>query len=274
MKQSFSFRRYGLLLRKYMREEYRTQILIFSLLLLVFIGIRAFGNLMVYMMSTGSTPHDDAVGFSLLLQYPAMYCAASIFYSYQTAHSMPFMRNRVRHIAYLMIPASNREKFATSVTISYCLPIVYSFLAFHLSNLIQMPFTGEWMRIGADFSMIVHEALETEPQLAELLNGFTVSFVIYCIVSIIFTGAWFSASATLFRRHPFLLGSIIIYLAGQVFGLIFLAVNFNLFYGDVQSPGEMAAALTNYFYVVSAIYAALTPVLYIFAYRRMKSAEV
>lgn len=274
MRENSSLRRYGLLIVKYMREQYRTQILMFALTLLIFIGIRVIGNLFTYAMSTGRTEHDEAMGISLIMQYAYMLCAAGLLFAYQTAHCMPYMKNRVQHIAYLMIPASNGEKFAAAVTISYVLPTVYTFLALHLSNLAQLPFTGEWMSMSQEFTGMFSELVRTEPQISEWIMRFVTGLAVYCAVSIVFSGGWYTASATLFRRHPFLLGSVILYLAGQVAGFALIFGNFSLFNNAEADPAGMMGLMTNYFYVLSAIYAVLTPALYVFAYRRMKSAEV
>ena len=138
----------------------------------------------------------------------------------------------------------------------------------------QLPFTGEWMSMSQEFTGMFSELVRTEPQISEWIMRFVTGLAVYCAVSIVFSGGWYTASATLFRRHPFLLGSVILYLAGQVAGFALIFGNFSLFNNAEADPAGMMGLMTNYFYVLSAIYAVLTPALYVFAYRRMKSAEV
>jgi hypothetical protein len=200
--------------------------------------------------------------------------------SYQAAHSMPFMKNKVSQTAYIMVPASIKEKFTLSVLVSFVIPILEMIAVLLLTELTMWIFTQEFIvsrsiiEVGGAFLHFLSLAMN-ENVLSNVTGTWLSWFVAAMILSFIMSHAWFMCSASLFRKHPFLIGYIIMYVISQIFGMIFLFVtvgNIN----DVESySGAQGMAFMSNLWIVYSIASAIMIIpLYYFAYRRMARAQL
>ena len=200
----------------------------------------------------------------------------SLAIGYNSAHSMPFMSSKTAHIAYLTLPASTAVKYAVTQTRALLLSLVETLLALLLSELFVYLLTGIWS-MGSYFA-IDWDTFSPTGNSASLHTLFNLIIWICAVMTLLYS-AWFTLCATLFRRHPFLYGVLILWGVQQLFQVASIAAFpslAGLFDGIASSFSGVRTidALIPYGYWAIAALLLLSLLLWLISYHRLRRAAI
>lgn len=280
-----SFIRYELVLRKQMVEDWKRHVLFTLVMMLIFFMTFWSVNWIVGMMpetesAMSGSDIDVKSLISVIYKFAIFIGVTSIAVAYQSAHSMPFMRSKGLQTQHAVLPASNVEKYGVVLTVSLVISALESVIALLIADLFQYLMTG--LSFFSQFSSVDFELLlKTVPDVA-LVRQIVTLLICVSVMSIFLSSGWFTLSATVFRKHPFLMGVLIYWGISQLLNIAlysysqylmnFLTMVSAHFQGitDVEALHE----LRNASIVLFVAMAVLTLVFWFWGYKRMSKSEL
>ena len=134
MNNTFSFKRFGLVVKKDFMENQKRYILLFLTMLGLMALISVLGSL--YFYSSKIYPYSYLIHNKALLGWMSlMFLSCGIFFS--SSFSMP-MNSKLKRIAYLDYPASNLEKYLTRWMITTVGYIIAFFIALWFADSLRV----------------------------------------------------------------------------------------------------------------------------------------
>lgn len=263
----FSFKRYWFLLRKNVVEDWRRQAMLTGInVLVVIMAVAFFGFVMDGIDGMDTSERVTMVSFFAKMTT----CGLFMFMlCYQTAHSMPFMATKVKQTGYMMLPTTGAERYAVAVTLSLVVTVIECVAAFFVADLLMSVFYGELLIFANNGEM---------DMLHMMVDGITWDYaglVTNGVLSVLFLHSWYMLSATLFRRHPFLIGTLIYAVASQVLGMVMMfSLNMFDFVNGATSPALMLESIKDWVWASNAVSAAIIAAFYVLSYRRMKRVQL
>ncbi len=269
--KTFSFNRYILLLKKQYKENFRRRLVIMAisivLMALGFMLIEWISNIIKADLGQEQIMEIAKTGLKSFFLMVVPITLVSLMIAYHSAHSMPFMKNKIRQRAYMLLPASSLEKYATAIVMSFFLTLVEWLITFFIADLVQFLYSGKF---------VINSIFNIAPFLTFVGNSVSSDMALYFgdysiylfIISLLFSSAWFTMSATLFRKHPFLLGYLCYFVGSQIFGLIINLYNNSFAMGNLDEFDIIGTV--NIHLVMSLV---LIPTFWIWSYYRMKRVE-
>lgn len=257
-----------------MVEDWRRQLVITVVCSLVIVlATIMFHSIFTYTFSASGKTDDAMLVMAQFFVYMTAYFLFVALLCYQAAHSMPFMKNKPRQLSYLMLPATNAERYTTALTISLPFALLQCLVILVLSDLVQAIFTGQFYLMVTNGLSPKFTELNPE-QMAEFHKMMDI-FVANVIVGVFFKNSWYTLSATIFKKHPFLLGSLVCMLFSQVLSIATFGA-FGLFNLDADSldPINFWNDRLGWMYAYTAVTAVISVVMYVISYRRMSTAHV
>ncbi len=259
-----------LLCAKYLKEEWRRQLILAGVLTI----ICALATRITVFVIDQVTVEDTFLTDDILLVFNVcLVLLCFLVLSYHTAHSMPFMANKQRHIQYNLLPASKTQKFLSVLVLPIVITIIQCLIAIPLGDLIQYLWTDQsilHLMSTTDMSLKFTPEQQAIAGVETYYETWSYTKVhISTIASLILLHAWALLSATIFRKYPFILG-FITYCIGL--GLI----------SSLQSITEdliYFISKTNYSCISSinaeiCISITLALAFYVWSYFRMRKAQV
>lgn len=268
-----------------MVEDWKRHVLFTLVLMLVFFMMFWSVNWMVGMMPEleSAMPGSDIsipMLFSVIYKSAIFFGVTSIAVAYQSAHSMPFMRSKGLQTQHAVLPASNVEKYGVVLTVSLVISVLESVVASLMADMFQYLMTdiSFFSQLSAvDFEFLLKDA--PDPVLAQQI----VSLLIWIFVmSIFLSSGWFTLSATVFRKHPFLMGVLIYWGVSQLLNIAMFSysqylMNFiTMISAHFQGITDVEALLElrNASIVLFVAMAVLTFGFWFWGYKRMSKAEL
>lgn len=272
--EKFSFRRYALLLKMQLKENW-VRHLLYTLLCVVVLTLLLVQLFSIMYDNLLSNFADDEVLYIFNYMFAfSVYIPLIISVAINAADSMPFMQSKQSKILYLLLPASNCEKFAVVLTQSIIFPILETLFALACAVVVQFISFGEpyfltsMVSIFQDYNIVVSYLL------------------IYTVASFVYTSAFFTLSASIFTKHPLILGFIASLVVGSVvqavYGIFSLAYNeadisnfiYLLQYNVPNSLESLPTSLSTTFYIPHIVNMLLAIVFWIWSYRRMMRTQL
>lgn len=278
--KKFDFSRYILVCRKQFVEDWRRQIgftaVMAILLFFVFWIINWQIDMMTAMDETNSAMSEkSAITFSWT-KIIAFASVVMLAIGYQSAHSMPFMKSKTSQIVHVVLPATTLEKYLATETFAFVFSVIEAIVAFFIADGLQFALTGRFTI--ADIASISFSELNNMFNIQEV-NSFLSLVVCTVVASLFFHSAWFTLCATFFRKHPFLLGMLILWGINQVLSIFGSMVSLDFINEifaamDKMSKNEIMAQLQIFLYI--AIFGQLVFAVgfWIWSYFRMKKVEL
>lgn len=278
----FSLRRYGLLMKKQLIETRRRQLL-FTIVLTLILFMTFW--LVNWMSGLDASLYGSDESLSMaraafaVTKFAIFISITCLAIGYNSAHSMPFMRTRQRQTAYMTLPASMGEKYAVIQTHAFLLSLIEALIAGAVADGLQQAVTG--ISTIADLSHINWASLIASGMPVEFEGIFRLGLWSMA-ASVLLYSAWFTFAATLFRKHPFLFGLLIIWGVQQIFSTVLFAET-----GMMQTMMETIGQTMEQF-TSSEIFgslhriglasiigqAALALILWVWSYIRLKRAQL
>lgn len=277
--KKFDFSRYILVCRKQFVEDWRRQIGFTAVMAILLFFVFWIINWQIDIMKTTNEPDsvldDSAVMFSWL-KIVAFVFVTMLAIGYQSAHSMPFMKSKTLQIAHIVLPATTMEKFFAAETFAFVFSVIEAIVAFFIADTLQYALTG--MFTIADIASIPYSGLDYGFNFLEI-DAFLPLVTCSAVASLFFHSAWFTLCATFFRKHPFLLGMLIMWGVNQVlsiFGSILpLDLVSEIFVTmDKISKEELVSKFQNILYIAIFSQLVLAIGFWIWSYFRMKKVEL
>lgn len=277
--KKFDFSRYLLVCRKQFVEDWRRQVgftaVMAILLFFVFWIINWQIDMMTTMNETDSVPGDSAMIFSWL-KIVAFVSVTMLAIGYQSAHSMPFMKSKTSQIAHVVLPATTMEKYFAAETFAFVFSVIEAIVAFFIADGLQFALTGRFTI--ADVASISSPELDNIFHTQEA-NAFLPLVVGFAVASLFFHSAWFTLCATFFRKHPFLLGMLIMWGVNQVLSIFGSVLPLDLVSEifvtmDKISKEELVSKFQNILYIAIFSQLVLAIGFWIWSYFRMKKVEL
>ncbi len=272
--KKFDFSRYLLVCRKQFVEDWRRQVGFTAVMAILLFFIFWIVNWQIDMMTTMNET-DTAAIFSCV-KIVAFVSVTMLAIGYQSAHSMPFMKTKTSQIAHVVLPATTMEKYFAAETFAFVFSVIEAIVAFFIADGLQFALTGRFTI--ADVASISSPELDNIFHTQEA-NAFLPLVVGFAVASLFFHSAWFTLCATLFRKHPFLFGMLIMWGINQVlsiFGsMISLDIINEIFASmDNMSNEEVLSQFQNILYIAIFSQLALAICFWIRSYFRMKKVEL
>lgn len=269
----FSFHRYALLLKRHLVEDRRRQFTLTGISAAVVVLAFAFMVLIFSVSVDVSTPlfsEDTLMPMSLGFKALAAFVFLFMF-SYQAAHSMPFRATKARQIAYSTLPVTTAERYAVAVTISTVVTAVECFVGFLIADTIIGISSGHFLifadnGIGEILPLLKDSAYSVMTQPAAV-----VSYVLSALTA----HSWYTLAATLFRRHPFLIGTLIYMMASLILDMI--SIGFLGMFDFYANPDEIRITLDTidgWLWVSNAISTAIVVIFYLLSYIRIRRMQI
>lgn len=274
----FSLHRYGLMLHKQVAEDWKRQTA-FTAVITIIIFMTFW--LMNWLASIGAdTLGSPEAALSArqtfaFVKFAIVVSVVCLAIGYNSAHSMPFRRSRRTEIAHLVLPASVGEKYAVVLTQALVLPLLECAAAYLIADLLQWAITGI-------FTTADLVGLLGAPDMPAEMSGL-LSLVIWAVlVSTLLYSAWFTFSATLFRKHPFLFGILILWGIQQVGGSVLFSATgmysrFEMALSSLLSDMNDLQIIDSVNQISTAMIIAqivIAVVLWVWSYFRMKRAQI
>ena len=276
--KKFDFSRYILLCRKQFVEDYRRHIIFTAVMSTVLFFLLWFVNWQLSMlemtMDTGFTSGADLTFLSWLKIFYFLFVLMLVI-GYQSAHCMPFMRTKTAQISYIMLPATTFEKYAVAQTFAFGFSILEAIIAFFVADGLQYAINSHFT-LAEIFSSDVRNILTMT-----LLQGSVIPdkmMVFGCLLpftSLFIFSAWYTLCATLFRKHPFLFGTLILLGINQVLSMVYSIIYSNMMVTDVEVDINSILERTSIVLAIIVIVQFVLAVcLWMWSYFRMKRVEL
>lgn len=190
------------------------------------------------------------------------------------AHVFLFMSNHHCRQSFLMLPASNLEKYLAAVVFAALSGIVLTYGSVFIGDTLRVAFCflidDESWRNGLFFNMVIkmfnpYGRIPPQPFFIHLM-GWTV-----LITSYMWLHSFFTLGGTLFRRHAFVLTSLMLMIGTAMLVLVFRAEFKQMITNPLESgvENEKLSAMT---YLVTLFYVVFSVVNYWLSYRIFKRA--
>lgn len=215
-----------------------------------------------------------ATGFADFQSLAAVITMLLFSIAYHSAHSMPSLATRTSSIAHYVLPASPCSKYSAAVFSGTVIPLVQTIVAALLADAVHALRSGSWA-LKALFTSHLWTELSITVKDIPGTSTLVAMSIFFGFAYIAFTSGWYSLSATIFRRHPFLLGTIISIFASQIFSVAVTPVLMRLS-ADWQTLSTSAAVgnISKVLLIVSVIHLVLALALHVIAYHRSKRIEL
>lgn len=263
----FSFKRVGLLLKKYYTEDKNRQLLLFGvafvvMLLLFYFITNISGSIHSDSIVVNSNVYTDTFTTPFLFFLSVFFF--SLFLSYSAAHASTQLSSKPKQLAYQLLPAGIAEKFSVSMITSLLVVFLQFVAAYFLADVIQMIWSGHFFTIN--WSSLV--ALIQHPSASTKTVG---DLVFQIVLYLLFVHAYFLFCGTIFRKHAFLLGIVLGFALSALSSILFGMLNGNFSYSSNSMTFGASASFNN----VSTIFVVvLTLLLWVLSYFRLKKIEL
>lgn len=266
------------MMRRSLVVDWRQHIAFVSLLILFFYAFLRFYNMLVNATVVGM--QDEVLMVNLGI-YGFLKIMITLFFiavvtGFCSAHSFYFLGTGNAAHAALMFKASDIERFAVVLTHSFLIAVIDSFLAFAIADILQWVVTGAFpVNHFSDIDWNYVQETKALPAGTETLMQKSIAAA---AILILFCSAWFSLCATLFRRHPFIFGMLLLWVMTQFVSLaLCLVVGFSLDFGQWNKEGIdnagipfLISKLGIFVNWVMAVTSLATLLLWTASYKRMK----
>lgn len=226
--KNFSFRKYIVLVRSSMIVEWKTHIMFGVMLTLLFyICLLLYNHLAK--ISVAELPNEEMMvklGIYGFMKILILFSIISLAVGYFSAQTVYYFSTPNTKYASIMQPASKLELFAVMVTRSFLISVIEAFCAFIIADLLQWATTG-------DFPVDYYGSIDWEyvHRTRALPKGTDILFekvIATAVIGVLFCSSWFSLCATLFRRHPFIFGMLLLWVMTQIVSVaLFVVVGFS-----------------------------------------------
>lgn len=281
--KKFDFSRYLLVCRKQFVEDWRRQVgftaVMAILLFFIFWIVNWQINMMTAMDETNSAVSEGSVVFFSWYKIIMFVAVTILAIAYQSAHSMPFMKTKTSQIAHVVLPATTMEKYFAAETFAFVFSVIEAVIAFFIADALQYALTGHFTLAEVSSTSLI-EVLRNSGMTIDSDYSVIISLSVCVIVaSLFFHSAWFTFCATLFRKHPFLFGMLILWGANQVLSIFVSTVSFN-FLSLIITPLENMTHAETILYFKEILYGLIFGQLavaigfWIWSYSRMKKVEL
>lgn len=270
----FSFHRYALLLKKHLVEDWRRQLTLAgisaAIIVLAYAFMLMFLSIDVYGTIAAFDSDDVLMPISIFFKVLAFGILAFMV-CYQAAHSMPFRATKARQIAYSTLPVTTAERYAVSLTLSTVITVVECIIGFLVADIIIAVTSGHFLIFAPDYLGRFMSSMQ-DPAYNVLTHPAT---VLSYILSILTVHSWYTLCATMFRRHPFLVGTLIYMLASQILGMLSIGTlgMFDFF----ASPDVIQLSfdtIGTWIWASNVISIAIVVIFYILSYIRVKRMQI
>lgn len=255
---------YMLLVRRYFGENWKRHALFTLFLVFLFYISFSFAGLIE------PTIAEDFSGVVPMLSAVSILVVAI---AYHSAHSMPFLATRTGRIAQAVIPSTPCSKYCAALTAGTLIPLVQTIIAALLADLFRFFRCGAWS-LGKVFHSLFWTELGTTVNDIPGTGTAVAAVIVALIAELLITNAWYTFSATLFRRHPFLIGFIIAAFISQVLSIICAPFISRIGMLQVESDTEMLHYFSSFLFIASAVALVFTLILHILAFYRSKTVEL
>lgn len=277
--KNFDLSRYVLVCRKQFVEDWRRQVGFTAVMAILLFFAFWIVNWQIDIMKTTNETNsvlDDSVAIFSLLKIVIFVSVTLLAIGYQSAHSMPFMKSKTLQIAHIVLPATTMEKFFAAETFAFVFSVIEAIVAFFIADALQYALTG--MFTIADIASIPYSELDRMFNFLEI-STFLPLVVCSAVASLFFHSAWFTLCATFFRKHPFLLGMLIMWGVNQVLSIFGSMLPLDLINEifvtmDQISKEELVSKFQNILYVAIFGQLVLAIGFWIWSYFRMKKVEL
>lgn len=276
--RKFDFSRYILVCRKQFVEDWRRQIGFTAVMAILLFFIFWIVNWQIGTIQNMTDVPDESMN-ALWLSLAKVGTFAGVVLlaiGYQSAHSMPFMKTKTSQIAHVVLPATTLEKYLATETFAFVFSVIEAIVAFFVADGLQYFLTDRFTI--ADIASI------SSPELYnvfhnQVANTFLPLVICTVIASLFFHSAWFTLCATFFRKHPFLLGMLIMWGINQVLSIFGSMVPLD-FYSEIfasidkMSNEERISQYQTFLYMAIFGQIVLAIGFWIWSYFRMKKVEL
>ena len=282
--KKFDFSRYILVCRKQFVEDWRRQIGFTAVMAILLFFVFWIANWQIDMMMSyneiNSDVSDGSVVFFSWYKIVMFVAVTMLAIGYQSAHSMPFMKTKTSQIAHVVLPATTMEKYFAAETFAFVFSVIEAMVAFFIADTLQYALTGHFTLAEISSTSSLIEILRNSGITMNSDNATIISLSVCVIVaSLFFHSAWFTFCATLFRKHPFLFGMLILWGANQVLSIFVSSISFNFLSVIITPLKDMSnAEIMLYFeeilYMLIFGQLVLAMGFWIWSYFRMKKVEL
>ncbi|MCQ2344298.1 MAG: hypothetical protein MJ002_05165 [Paludibacteraceae bacterium] len=276
--KNFTVGKYASLMRSSLMVDRKLHAVFVVMLTLLFLLFFIFYNALVKATVVGLSPAELMVNMGMygFFKIVILLSIVAVVVGFSSAHSVYFLGKDDLRYASMMRPATNMERYAVVLTHSFLIAIFDSLLAFAVADLLQWFVTGN---VPTDYFADVDW---NYVYITGILPKGSEAFMDKCIVvaafSILFSSAWFSLCATIFSRHPFIFGLLLLWVMTQIVSLaLFLVVGFSTGLDswrdldiDNFSTVQILASLDSFANWVIALMSLATVVFFAASYIRMK----
>lgn len=281
--KKFVFSRYLLVCRKQFADDWHRQMGFTAVMSLLLFFIYWIMNGQINMINGAAMENELQTSTNVLLfswvKIAVFVGIVLLAIGYQSAHSMPFMKSKTLQIAHLVLPATTMEKYLAAETFAFVFSIMEAVVAFFVADALQY-FLTDRFTIADIASLSSSDAMDMILASTSSVTGnlFTL-FVCVAVASLFFHSAWFTFCATLFRKHPFLFGILVMWGVNQVIGVsaTTLTMDFmnNMFSSMQDASADMIAMKMKTLLYVAVFGQLLLAVgFWIWSYFRMKRVEL
>lgn len=281
--KKFDFSRYILVCRKQFVEDWRRQVGFTAVMAILFFFIFWIVNWQINMMMSYNEINSDvsegSVVFFSWYKIVMFVAVTMLAIGYQSAHSMPFMKTKTSQIAHVVLPATTMEKYFAAETFAFVFSVIEAVIAFLIADALQYALTDHFTLAEVSLTSLI-EVLKISGITMNSDYSVIISLSACTIVaSLFFHSAWFTFCATLFRKHPFLFGMLILWGANQVLSIFVSSISFNFLSVIITPLKDMSnAEIMLYFEEIlyGLIFGQLAVAIgfWIWSYFRMKKVEL
>ncbi len=262
---SINVSRFFLLFKKQVREDWKRQLIILCIISIIITIIFRLVSITDMLQANNMSEFSNTNTNQMPMIISAMLsmiilCICFIVLSYHTAHSMPYMQSRQQHIQHMLIPASKTEKFLVSLLYPIISTIVICIPAILLADAIQFFFSSKFIiptLFSTDFKSISQSF--TSNISTDITNITATVIAQACCIH-----AWCLLAATIFRKHPFLIGFVIYNIATSLISVAFMPFSLTTI-----NNNDINSMMSGTWYSVGIItYFGAAIIMYFIAYKR------
>lgn len=239
-------------MRSSLLVDWKAHTTFLAVLVLMFYALFRIYNTLVDNTVTGMSTDDMMLQLGMygFLKIMITLIIIAIVAGFTSAHSVYFLGQRYSLEAFLLHPVTDAELYAVVQTRSFLIAVFDALLAFGIAEILQWLISGSfpvdyYARTDWDYINSKHIIPSgVQPLLQKII----------CIgvVALFFCNAWFSLCATLFSRHPFIFGLLLLWVMTQFVSIgLFTVVGFS---ADVTKWVEQGIDRTEANYLISHLH--------------------
>lgn len=266
---SFDINRFGKALRWVISVNMRS-LLMWTLGLIL--GV-AMGELMVRAMIQTTTPQETDQATGVLAGFFVVYIIIGVVVG--ICNLFVELDKKLRRQAFLMLPATNLEKFLAATVFATVSGFVMMHLSFIIGDTLRVAFRALFYGESWDTSIVTElvkmmsfDGIASYHSLGYRLAGWA-----FMIFGLIWVHSFYTLGGTLFRKYAFVISSIVLVAGIAIFSWFMRHYGESMFY-TYYVEGVMEDGAGTMTYVLTAFFAVFSVVNYWLSFRIFKGFEL